>query len=311
MPPTARLCMVAWLAMALPAQAADRRGAAGLYVEADDGDGLGVAADLTLHATARTSWHAAVSHGDVSSGRLAVTHRALELGAYHDFGAVGLDVALGAWSDPDLANARHLRVALDWHGETWSVALLGQLRNSDFDAFPASGTVTLPDGRQVTLSATADCETRDTGLGLRLAFAQGAWDGYLRGMAYDYEPTRCGFSSPGLETLARTRPEVFRQFAPRIIAQLSAYATTRVGVENAFLKDSISVGASYTPGRAGIGLAYDRHREFFGGFGSDTLSGRATYALSDAVEASLTLGATRGDTYDTIAFAGIGLRRKF
>lgn len=308
---TARACLLALSIVALPALAEDPRGSAGVYVEADNDDGFGIAADLTLYATEQTSWYAAASYADVSSSVAAVTTRGFETGLYHDFGAVGLELGLGAWSDPGLADARHLKVSLDWHGEIWSVALLGQLRKSDFDPFQASGTVTLPDGRQVTLSATADCKTDDIGLGLRLAFASGAWDGYVRGMSYDYDETRCQFSSPGLDALARTRREVFRQFAPLITGQLSAYAAARVGAENTLLKDSFSAGAGYTPGRAGFGIDYDHRREFFGGQASDTLSGRATYALNDAVEASLTVGATKGDVYDTIVFAGIGLRTRF
>ncbi len=311
MQPTVRACLLALSIVALPALAADPRGSAGVYVEADNDDGFGVAADLTVHATERTSWYATASHADVSSGLAAASRRGLETGLYHDFGDIGLDAALGAWSNPGLVDARHLRVSLDWHGPVWSVALLGQRRRSEFDPFQASGTVTLRDGRQVTLLATADCETDDTGLGLRLAFTTGAWDGYVRGMSYEYDETACRFSSPGLETLARARPEIFRQFAPFITAQLSAYAATRVGVENTLLKDSFSVGAGYMPGRIGFGLDYDHHREFFGGLSSDTLSARATFVLTDTLDLSLALGATGGDSFDTVVFAGIGLRTQF
>lgn len=298
-------------ALALPAQAADPRGSAGAYAEAGDDGGLGFIADLTLYATERTSWYASASYADTTSGRAPAAARGLETGIYHDFGDFGLDIGLGTWSDPGLARARHAEASLDWHGRVWSVALLGHLRRTDFDAFQASGTVTLRDGRQVVLSATADCASDDTGLGLRIAFARGAWDGYARGMSYDYDATRCQFSSPGLQALARTRPDVFSQFAPRITAMLSAFAATRVGAENALLKDSLSVGIAYKPGRVGFGADFSHHRELFAGLGSDTLSGRVSLALSDTVEASLTVGATDGDAFDTVAFAGVGLRTRF
>lgn len=308
---TARPGLIALTLLALPATAAEGGGTLGAYVEADENDGLGIAADLTVHATDRTSWYLLASYADVSSGPEAIGTRSLETGAWHDFGRLGLDVGFGIWGDPGLADARYLKASLDWHGEVWSVALLTQLRRTDFDPFQARGTVTLRDGRQVTVSARADCDTGDTGIGLRLAFASGSWDGYVRGMSHDYDATRCRFSSPGLDALARTRREVFRQFAPLVTAQLSSYATIRVGSENSLLKDSISLGAGYTPGRAGVGLDYSHHRDFFGGRGSDTLSGRVTFVVSSAMDLSFTLGATGRDAFDTVVFAGIGVRAKF
>ncbi len=93
--------------------------------------------------------------------------------------------------------------------------------------------------------------------------------------------------------------------------RLSAYAAARIGVDSTFLKDSLSAGFGYRPGRAGFGVDYAHYREYFGGFSADTLSGRVTFALTDAVDASLTIGATEGDAFDTIAFGGIGLQTRF
>ena len=296
---------------AIPALAEEPRSSAGIYAEVDNEDGFGIAGDLTLHATERTSWHAAASYVDSSSQLAAVDTRGFDTSIYHDFGAFGLEIGLGIWSSPDLLEARHAEASLDWHGEVWTLAVLTQLRRSDFAPFQASGTVTLRDGRQVTVSATADCSSDDMGVGFGLAFASGAWDGYLRGMSYDYDETRCQFSSPGLEALARTRREAFRQFAPLITERLSAYAAVRIGVENTLLKDSWSASVGYRPGRTGFSLDYAHYREFFGGLGSDALSGRVTFALTDSVDGSLTLGAMEGDAFDTIVFGGVGLRTKF
>lgn len=306
-----RAWLLALSVFALPALAAEPRGAAGIYAEVDNEDGFGLAADLTLYASSRTSWYAAASYADASSSLAVVSTRGFETSVYHDFGAFGLEVGLGLWSDPDLLDARHVEASLDWHGDVWSVALYGQLRQSDFDPFQAAGTVTLRDGRQVTVSATANCDSSDVGLGLGLSFASGPWDGYLRGMSFDHDDVQCGFSSPGLEVLARTRPDAFRQFAPLLAARLSAYAAARIGVEGTLLKDSLSAGFGYRPGRAGFGVDYAHYREYFGGLSADTLSGRVTFALTDAVDASLTIGATEGDAFDTIAFGGIGLRTRF
>lgn len=300
------------LCVAAPAAlAADPRGNAGIYAEVDNEDGFGIAADLTLYATERTSWRAAASYVDSPPGLAGVDTRGFDAGAYHDFGSFGLDIGLGIWRSPDLVDARHVEAALDWHGDVWTLALIGRARRSDFDPFQASGTVTLRDGRQVTVSGVANCDTDDTGLGLGLSFAGGAWNGYLRGMSFDYDETHCRFSSPGLELLARTRPEAFRQFAPRITAQLSAYAAARIGAENTLLKDSLAAGLGYRFGRVGVGIDYAHYREFFGGLDSDALSGRVTFALTDTLEGSLALGATEGDAFDTIVFGGIGLRARF
>ncbi len=311
MPRLAGAALIALTLAGASAWAAEPRGSAGLSVEADSEDGFAIAADLTLHATARTSWYALASYSDLSSSLAPVSTRGFETGLYHDFGRFGIDASLGTWRDPDLLHARHLRVAVDWHGEVWTLSAIGQLRQSDFEPFQASGTITLPDGRQVIVSARADCESGDVGLGLRLAFFHGAWDGYLGGMSYDYDATDCRFSSPGLESLARTRPEIFRQLAPIITARLGAYATTRIGFENALLKDSFSAGIGYRPARVGYGLDYSRQTELFRGLRSDTLAARASFDLTESLEATLTAGMTDSDTFDTITFGGVGIRRRF
>lgn len=283
----------------------------GVYAEGDDEDGLGVAADITWFMSERSQLYFGATYTDTTSSLSGLTTRGFSIGGYHDFGPVGIDLWYDAWRDPDVVDARSINGAFEVDAGRFTFALLGQLRESDFEPFDAAAVVTLRNGQQLPVVATADCSLDNTGLGLRVSYAGSRFGAYLRGMGYDYDDAECGFSSPALEALRRSRPAVFGQFARGITAPLTANASTRIGAENALLESTWGGGFNVAAGQVDYALDYLYQEEHFDGLTADTIAGTVTFGVSRSLDMFISTGMTDSDTYGSTWFGGLGLRALF
>ena len=280
----------------------------GLYTEADGEGGVGLAGNVSWYASERTEWFLAANYPDASDTLSGLSTRGLELVGRHDFGPVGFELSYVGWQDPDVVSADALNAAFDVYAGAWTVSVLGQTRQSDFETFTARALVTLRNGQQIPVVATANCSLDNTGLGLGLTFNGAEWGGYLRGMDYQYSATSCGFDSPALERLEQTRPAIFRQFAPRVTSQLSRSAVSRIGAENSLLDNYWGTGVRFGAADSRYSWAVDclYQREYFAGLVGNTLSGTASREMNPGLTAYLTLGVTDSDGLDTVWFGGLG-----
>ncbi len=285
----------------------------GLYAEADGEGGVGLAGNVSWYAGERTEWFLAANYADASDTLSGLSTRGLEVGGRHDFGPVGFELSYTRWQDPDVVTANALNAAFDVYAGAWTVSVLGQTRQSDFETFTARGLVTLRNGQQIPIAATANCSLDNTGLGLGLTFNGAAWGGYLRGMDYQYSDTSCAFDSPALERLEQTRPAIFRQFAPRVTSQLSLSAVSRIGAENSLLDNYWGTGVRYgaVDSRYSWAVDYLYQKEYFAGLVGNTLSGTASREMNPGLTGYLTLGVTDSDSLDTVWFGGLGVQASF
>lgn len=297
--------------LAASARADDSDASVGLQLEIDGEQGRAVAGDLTWFAGPATQLFASASVADTTSALAGLSTRSFAVGAGHDFGRIALDGWYEQWQDSDVVTARSIDAALHVEAGAVVVALLGQLRTSDFEAFDASATVTLRNGQTVTVDAVADCGLDNSGLGLHLAWRGGRLESYARGMWFDYDDVACGFDSPALELLRRSRPAVFAQFAPRIIAPLSVHATNRIGAETSLLEYSAGAGFGWDTGARRYGLDYLHQRDYFTALAAGTLAASVAFRADSGFELMLEGGATDADAGGTVWFAGLGLRQLF
>lgn len=283
----------------------------GLYAEGDSEGGIGGLADVTWFVGERSQLYLAANYADTTRNLSGLSTRGYSFGGVHDFGAIGVDVWYDAWTDTDVVTARSVNGAVDVGLGDWTVALTGQVRRSDFEPFAADAEVTLRTGQQVTVTAAADCDLDNTGLGLRVGYATGRWHGHARGMAYSYAETECRFSSPTLDYLRRTRPVVFQQFARQVTTPLSTSAMTWIGAENALLDRSWGGGIAYDSGRLEYAVDYLGLEEHFDGLRSDSLSGSLSIKVGKSLEVLVTAGYSEGESLDPAWLGGLGLRAEF
>ncbi len=309
----ARAAVAAVLAvLALPAGAADEPTlAVGLQAQVDGEDGYAFAGDLTWFAGARTQLFLGANYSDTSADFSGLSTRGFDVGMGHDFGPVAVDAWYNQWQDSDVVTSRSVNAALRIPAGRFRISLLAQARESDFDPFPASATITLRGGEQVTLNAVADCDLDNTGLGLRLAWRGERLDAYVSGMAYDYDDVACGFDSPALERLRRNRPAIFAQFAPRLVEALSVNASSRIGVENSLLDSSLAAGVGWDAGPRRYALDVYRQKDYLTALEADTVSGSITFRASLTLDLTLDGGVTDSDYSGSTWFAGVGMRKLF
>ena len=293
------------------AWADDPSASVGLQVEVDGEDGRAVAGDLTWFAGPATQVFASASFADTGNALAGLSTRGFSIGAGHDFGRIALDGWYEQWQDSDVVTARSFNAALHVEAGAVAVSLLGQLRDSEFEPFDASATVTLRTGQTVTVNAVADCTLDNSGLGLGFAWRGERLEAYARAMWFDYDDVGCSFDSPALELLRRNRPAIFAQFAPRVTAPLAVNATTRIGAENALLEYSAGAGVGWDTGARRYGLDYLHQRDYFTALEAGTLSASVAFRVDAGLELTVEGGATDGDALSSVWFAGLGLRKLF
>jgi hypothetical protein len=285
--------------------------AEGLFVsagtEADDESGYLLYAAVGGNFAEQTSWDIAAGHADTSRDFTSLTTTSYDAAIRHDFGSVALRFGIGGWQDSDLVTTDKLAAALDFHGEGWSFALQGEFRDSAFEPFDIDRTITRRDGTTVTITARADCDIDDTGLGARLSLSNDSWAWMLGGMSYDYDDPECAFNLPGLDFLRRSTQDEFVQFADRITSLLSYAAGTNLIAENSFLDSRLGTSVSYSTAIRTYSVYFDHLEEAFFGLTSDTLSGGMTFAVGKAYELELYVGVTESDAFSNIGFLGFSM----
>jgi hypothetical protein len=283
----------------------------GLFVsagtEVDDESGYLVFAGVGGDFAERTSWDLGAGHADTSRDFSSFTTTSYDAGIRHDFGTIALRFGIGGWKDSDLVTTEKLAAALDFHGEGWSFALQSEFRDSAFEPFDIDRTIIRRDGTSVTITARADCDIDDVGLGARIRLSNDSWAWTLGGMSYDYDDPECAFNLAALDFLRRSTREEFVQFADRLTAALSYAAGTNLVAENSFLDSRLGTSLSYTGRTRTYSVYYDRLEEAFFGLVSDTLSGGMTFPVGEAYELELYVGVTESDAFSNVAFLGFSM----
>jgi hypothetical protein len=301
----------AGLLAAVTAFAPNLAHADGLFVsagtEVDDESGYFLYAAVGGNLAARTSWDIAAGHADTSRDFTSLTTTSYDAGIQHDFGSVALRFGIGGWEDSDLVTTEKLAAALDFHGEGWSFALQSEFRDSSFEPFDIDRTIIRRDGTTVTITARADCDIDDTGLGARLRLSNDSWAWTLGGMSYDYDDFECSFNLPALDFLRTATRDEFVQFADRLTAALSYAAGTNLIAENSFLDSRLATSLSYTGQARTYTVSYDHLEEAFFGLTSDTLSGGMTFPIGRAYELELYAGVTESDAFSNVGFVGLSM----
>ncbi|HEY7670792.1 MAG TPA: hypothetical protein VIC71_01140 [Gammaproteobacteria bacterium] len=307
----AKAVAAAALMAAFVALLPNRARADGLIVsagtEVDDESGYLLYAGVGGNFAERTSWDLAAGHADTSRDFTSLTTTSYDFGVRHDFGSVALRFGIGGWEDSDLVTTEKLAAALDFHGEGWSFALQSEFRDSAFEPFDIDRTITLRDGTTYTITARADCDIDDTGLGARLRLSNDSWAWTLGSMSYDYDDPECGFNLRALDFLRRSTRDEFIQFADRLTTVLSYAAGTNLIAENSFLDSRLGTSLSYTGAIRTYNVYFDHLEEAFFGLASDTLSGGMTFPVGKAYELELYVGVTESDAFSNIAFLGLSM----
>jgi hypothetical protein len=289
----------------------DQAEAEGLFVsagtEVDEESGSLLYAAVGGNFSEKTSWDLGAGHADTSRDFTSLTTTSYDIGIRHDFGSVALRFGIGGWEDSDLVTTENLAAALDFHGEGWSFALQSEFRDSAFEPFDIDRTIIRRDGTSVTITARADCDVDDTGLGARLRLSNDSWAWTLGGMSYDYDDPECAFNLPGLDFLRRSTQDEFVQFADRLTSLLSYAAGTNLIAENSFLDSRLGTSLSYTGAIRTYSVYFDHLEEAFFGLASDTLSGGMTFPIGKAYELELYVGVTESDAFSNIGFLGLSM----
>jgi hypothetical protein len=285
--------------------------AEGLFVsagtEVDDESGYLLYAAIGSNFAESTSWDLAVGHADTSRDFTSLTTTSYDAGIRHDFGNVALRFGYGGWQDSDLVATEKIAAALDFHGEGWSFALQSEFRDSAFEPFSIDRTITLRDGTLYTITARADCDIDDVGLGARLSLSNDSWAWTLGGMSYDYDDPECAFNLRALDFLRSSTRDEFVQFADRLTALLSYAAGTNLIAENSFLDSRLGTSLTHTNAVRTYSVYFDHLEEAFFGLTSDTLSGGMTFPVGTAYELELYVGVTESDAFSNIGFLGFSM----
>jgi hypothetical protein len=275
--------------------------------EVDDEGGYLLYAGVGGEFAERTSWDLSLGHADTSRDLSSFTTTSYDAGIRRDFGSIALRFGIGGWEDADLVATGKLAAALDFHGEGWSFALQSDFRDSAFEPFNIDRTITLRDGTTYTITARADCDIDDVGLGARLRLSNDSWAWSFGGMSYDYEDPECAFDLRALDFLRRSTRDEFVQFADRLTGALSYAAGTNLIAENSFLDSRVGTSLSYTGRVRTYTVSYDHLEEAFFGLASDTLSGGMTFPIGRAYELELYVGVTESDALSNVGFVGLSM----
>lgn len=280
-------------------------------LEQDGGWALG--ADLA-YRTGGTRWRAAVAQSELKSENLqALSTTRLSGGVRHAFGDAGptLSLDLAWWQDEDTVTARELRVGAEFGPPELTLGVRAGLRHSEFEPFPVSGSVQLPNGRIVVLSGTADCQLDDFSYGLDLARDTGGWSFFVGGRKYEYEDTECSFSSRGLDALSRSQSAQFRQFAAAEALRLSRIAASETDDQLSYLDYFAVGGVAWRRDADQFGLDLSHSREQFAGLESNGVTLHWTRVFEDGIDLIVYGGATDSDAWGTLPFVGVTVSRTF
>jgi hypothetical protein len=300
--------LLAAITLAMSAEiAVAQNGFISMGAEIDDESGYLVLGAIGGSFSANTTWDLAAARADTSAGFASLASTSYDGSVYHDFGVVGLRFGLGGWVEDDFVQADTVSAAFDFHGAAWSVTLQTEFRQSDLEPFDINRTIIRRDGSLLTISARADCEFEDTGIGARLGWSNASWDFDIGGMSFDYDDFGCGFNSPALDILRSATRDEFVQLADSVTDFLSLSAGRYLLLENSFLDSRLSANLSYDSGAHLYRVRYDRIEDVFFGRTADTLSGGIGFALRSGKEIEVYAGITESDAQSNIVFLGVFL----
>jgi hypothetical protein len=283
--------------------------------ELEKGGGHSLGGSLGYFSGGGTDVDLSVGRSSLASDTLeTLTTTRYDVTFRHRFGedaGPALRLGAGGWQDPDTATARYLDAGVEFGGPALRVALNGGWRRSEFEPFPVGGNVTLPSGRTLTLSGTANCTLKNLDYGLGLTHASDAVTVYVQGTKYDYDDTSCTFSSRGLDLLARSQRALFRQFAAAITLRVARGAATATNQQTTFLDYGVAAGVSWRRGANEFGLDLDHVREEFEQSNTSTATVRWARAFDSGVDLTVYAGAADSDAFGTLPFVGVSVARTF
>lgn len=302
---TAALVTAALLA-GLPAAAgiADDLSLSG-SAELDQDGGWRLSAALRGDIGAETRWNLGVSRSELEDDLSGLTTTGARAGLTRRFGPLAVDLALRWWEDSDIVQARIVGGGLTWEGDAAYAGVSVERRRSDFDPFRVATLIQLPNRDPIAVTATADCDLDDTGIGANAGWFAGGWYAALDAMSYDYDRAECGFDSPVIETLRNADRRVFVQLAGRVAARLSNTAGLRLQADNAFLDYRAGVQGGLERLERGYYLRYERAEERFLGLQSQTITLGMNFYRESGHSFGIYAGVSDGDAFDTVAFIGV------
>lgn len=278
--------------------------------EVDEDSGYRIDLGVSWLPTEATSVTMLAGTADTSTDLNNSYSRAASIGADHSFGGLGVSAEVRWWSDSELFESATLAGSLYLRRSGWRVALRGELRESDFEAF--SFDTEIPIGNVlVPVSGAAECGLDNSAYGASVSHTGKAWSVLLSGMQYEYSSTDCALTNVNLPPQVGNLPpisrEIFRRIANAVLLGGARLLGSQLTRENGFLDYSVWGSLAYRSGLRSFGLDYFHDREEFAGFEADTLIGSVTFPVSARVDLEFRLGATDSDLEGTVSFVGLTL----
>ncbi len=274
-----------------------------------DGDGsYWVSGGLRGDATTQTRWSASVSRSQVQNDSSAdAGTTAADASLTHAWGPLAFQLGGRWWKYSDVVTARVLRSEVTYGSGRGYFGAAGEFRRSEFEPFAIATSVELANGTVVPVSANAQCDLDDRGVGLHAGWLGQGWHVHGEFMSHDYDAAKCGFDSPQLELLRNARREIFVQFAGRATNDLSRSAAQRVAVENSLLDHRWGIAAGIDGARIGYRLRFDRSEEAFAGLTSHTLTFGVSIPRASGSAVDLYVGVADSDAVGSVALVGVSI----
>lgn len=287
--PGGAVALLATLACAISAaQAADSSGGqftatvAGLV---DDADGTSLDLDLGWQPTGWLGLSAGFGNAESSTDLADLSGDSLRAGIDVHGSALGARLDWRNWKDDGQFESDTLGGELYWSGAAWSVGLLLEQRD-----FTVDYTVTL-----LNRAVARSVDFEGTGVGAQASWTGERWNGYLRGVSYDYDDTLD-------RVLAAAQSPNLARF-PRIQALVGSLLTRSAGA----IDHDVGAGIERSFQRSGLRLDLAMTRDAISGADSRSVSVGWRYALSPRFDLDATVGQSDSDDLDGVGFAGLAL----
>lgn len=287
------LALLATLACAAPgalaASATDDAGAGRFSATVagfvDDADGTSLDLDLGWQPAEWLDLNAGFGNAESSSDLADLSGDSVRAGIDVHGRALGARLDWRNWRDDGQFESDTLGAELYWNAGGWSVGLLLEQRD-----FTVDYTVTLLNR---VVARSVDFE--GTGIGAQATWSGERWNGYLRGVGYDYDDTLD-------RVLAAAQSPNLARF-PRIQALVGSLLTRSAGA----IDHDFGAGIERSFQRSGLRLDFAMTRDAISGADSRSISVGWRYALSPRFDLDATLGQSDSDDLDGVGFAGLAL----
>ncbi|MBC7810678.1 MAG: hypothetical protein H7175_06000 [Burkholderiales bacterium] len=279
----------------------------------DSQHSFGLDTSLSFSPTTMTNLFVAVSGSSSTDNDADLSSNAATVGFSRNGDTFGFSIG-GHWFDNvDVVQGKEATLSLMLRSGGWHVEAKGEYRKSEFDSFRANTVVRRRDGTFVPIFSTATCSLTNSGYGAVAGVDGESWGAYVSGMQYRYGSHECAFDSPGLNALASTNRLEFVQLASTLTQRLSRMAARYLSKysENSLLAAELGAGVSYLSDTARWRLAYQHGRDEFQGLTTETYTVGVTRSVLKDSNIDLQLGASKSESIDTVAFAGIAFTTYF